>query len=148
MTLFFVLFQEAERAGPMLGPFTLLPQSIGAWLAIVMASIALWSIIKQKAVKAADLDGVGARVGKLETSLATMTGSVTTLTTMMQSFVAAQASMAERHGELTGDVSDCKTEAKDLRRETIGKLDKLLDEQGSQGNRLTKVETILNGRAE
>jgi hypothetical protein len=146
--MFVTFFQEVAEKGPMLGPFPILPQSIITTIGSVMAAIALWTVIKQKAAKAADLDGVGARVAKLDTALATLTGSVNTLTTMMQSFVEAQSSMAEHHGELARDTANCQSDAKDLRREIVGKLDKALEEQQRQGNRLARVEERLDIRAE
>ena len=145
MSHLFAFLAQATRdtAGPSLGPFQILPSSIGAWLAMIMSGIALWAHIKQRAAKSADLDGVGARLGVIEKLVAELKGKVDALAQIQASFVTTGATQAESIGRIQHVVDDCEADGKELRREAIARLDRIRENQGEFAQRLTRMEERL-----
>lgn len=137
---FAVLLQKAAGEGPQLGPFSLLPQSIGSWLAIIMAGIALWAHIKQRAAKSVDLDGLGARVGRMESALAELRGKVDALASVQSNFISTQTSQSERVGSVQRAVEECDTETRELKQAAMNRLDRIREDQQVYATRLTRME--------
>lgn len=146
MSHLFVFLQQATRDssnGPTLGPFELLPQNLGAWLAIIMSGIALWAHIKQRAAKSVDLDGLGGRVGAMEKLLSELKGKVDALAILQSNFINGQNNQSERLGSVQRVVEDCEGDGKELRREAIARLDKIREDQQTYATRLTRMEERL-----
>lgn len=113
---------------------------VGTALAIIVSLVSIYGAYYKKVKRDVDLDGLGARTNRQESTVHTLEGKVETLTQMVQSFVNSQGSINQQLGKHEQVAHRAEIDSREIKI----KLDSILKSQHEMAVQIAKVETIIS----